>query len=79
MNSAARVGARVSDTTTEIRMVEVAVKANSLNRRPTTPPMNSNGMNAATSEKLIETTVKPISLAPLIAATRWSSPASRWR
>ncbi|MOA14925.1 hypothetical protein D3C78_1350560 [compost metagenome] len=77
MNRAHKVGARVSDTTTDMRMVEVAVRANSLNRRPTTPPMNSNGMNAATSEKLIETTVKPISPAPLIAASRLLSPASR--
>ncbi|MND44847.1 hypothetical protein D3C80_356960 [compost metagenome] len=79
MNKAHRVGARVSETTTEIRMVEVAVRANSLNRRPTTPPMNSNGINAATREKLIETTVKPISPAPLIAASRLLSPASRCR
>ncbi|MCY1187374.1 hypothetical protein D9M73_283440 [compost metagenome] len=79
MNRAQRVGANVSDTTTEIRMVEVAVRANSLNSRPTTPPMNSSGMNAATSEKLIDTTVKPISPAPLIAASRMPSPASRCR
>ncbi|MNO67917.1 hypothetical protein D3C76_587340 [compost metagenome] len=79
MNNAQRVGARVSETTTEIRMVAVAVRANSLNRRPTTPPMNSSGMNAAISEKLIDTTVKPISPAPLSAAVRLSSPASRWR
>ncbi|MCY1429734.1 hypothetical protein D9M71_456640 [compost metagenome] len=77
MNRAHKVGARVSDTTTDMRMVEVAVRANSLNRRPTTPPMNSSGMNAATSEKLIDTTVKPISPAPLIAASRLLSPASR--
>ena len=79
MNSAARVGARVRETTTEMRMVEVAVSANSLNSRPTTPPMNNSGMNAAISETLIEMTVKPISLAPLIAASRLPSPASRWR
>ncbi|MNJ70127.1 hypothetical protein D3C77_665510 [compost metagenome] len=77
MNRAQRVGARVSETTTEMRMVEVAVRANSLNKRPTTPPMNSNGINAATREKLIETTVKPISPEPLIAASRLLSPASR--
>ncbi len=41
--------------------------------------MNSRGMNAATREKLMETTVKPISPAPLIAASRMPSPASRWR
>ncbi|MNP03979.1 hypothetical protein D3C76_958800 [compost metagenome] len=36
-------------------------------------------MKAAISEKLIDTTVKPISPAPLSAAVRLSSPASRWR
>ncbi|MNP12748.1 hypothetical protein D3C76_1049990 [compost metagenome] len=71
------MGASVSDTTMEIRMVEVAVRANSLNSRPTTPPMNNSGMNAATREKLIETTVKPISPEPLMAASRLPSPASR--
>ncbi|RMR92560.1 hypothetical protein ALP75_202598 [Pseudomonas syringae pv. actinidiae] len=79
MNKAASVGARVSETTTEIRMVAVAVRANSLNSRPTTPPMNSSGMNAATSEKLIDTTVKPISPEPFMAASRMPCPASRWR
>ncbi|MNQ92352.1 hypothetical protein D3C85_1077770 [compost metagenome] len=79
MNRAASVGARVRDTTTDIMMVDVAVSANSLNRRPTTPPMNSNGMKAATNETLIEITVKPISPAPLIAASRMPSPASRCR
>ena len=77
MNSAAKVGARVRDTSTEIKMVEVAVRANSLNSRPTTPPMNNSGINAATSDRLIDTTVKLISLEPLIAASRMLSPASR--
>ncbi len=36
------------------------VTANSLNSRPTTPPMNSSGMNTATSETVSETMVKPI-------------------
>ncbi|KWV90166.1 hypothetical protein PFLmoz3_00164 [Pseudomonas fluorescens] len=57
----------------------MAVNANSLNNRPTTPPMNSSGINAATSEKLMDTTVKPISPEPLIAASRLPRPASRCR
>ena len=39
--------------------------ANSLNTRPTTPPMNSTGMNTATSDSVIEMMVKPISLRAL--------------
>ena len=41
------------------------------------PPMNNSGINAATSDRLIDTTVKLISLEPLIAASRMLSPASR--
>ena len=44
----------------------VTVMANSRNSRPTMPPISSSGMNTATSEKLIETMVKPISPAPLM-------------
>ena len=36
-----------------------------MNMRPTTPPMNSTGMNTATSEIVIETMVKPTSLEPM--------------
>ena len=45
-------------------MAKASVTENSRNSRPTTPPMNSSGMNAAISEMLIETTVKPICRAP---------------
>lgn len=41
--------------------------------------MNSRGMNAAISEKLMEITVKPISAAPLSAASTFEAPASRCR
>ena len=51
-------------------MVMVTVTANSRNRRPTMPPISSSGMNTATSEMLIERMVKPISPAPLIAASQ---------
>ncbi len=60
-------------------MVIVTVTANSRNRRPTIPPISSSGMKTATSEMLIERMVKPISPAPLIAASRGLSPFSRWR
>ena len=51
------------------RCVIVSVTANSRNRRPMMPPISSSGMNTATSETLIETMVKPISPAPLSAAS----------
>ena len=36
-------------------------------------------MKTATSDMLIEKTVKPISLAPFMAAAKGFIPASRWR
>ena len=45
------------------------VTANSRNTRPTMPPINSTGMKTAISEKVIEMMVKPISRAPLSAAS----------
>ena len=46
-------------------IVIVTVTANSRNSRPTMPPISSSGMNTATSERLIDRMVKPISPAPL--------------
>ncbi len=54
------IGVSVSETTAEIMMVTASVTANSRKRRPTTSPMNSNGMSTATSETVSETMVKPI-------------------
>ncbi len=79
MKREASIGASVSEATTEMRIAAVKVSENSRNRRPMVPPMNSSGMKAAISEKLIVTTVKPISDTPLSAAVRIGSPASRWR
>ena len=45
-----------------------SVTANSRNKRPTTPPIMSSGMNAAKSDTVIETIVKPTSFAPRSAA-----------
>ena len=42
--------------------------ANSRNRRPTMPPISRIGMNTATSDRLIDSTVKPTSRAPWSAA-----------
>ena len=73
------IGVNDSDTTVEIAMAKVKVSENSLNSRPTTPPMKSNGVKAATSEILIESTVKPIWRAPSMVARSGVMPFSRLR
>ena len=69
----------VSDTTIEISTAIDSVSVNSLNNRPTSPPISNSGRNTATSDRLIESTVKPTSLAPRIAAWTRVLPSSRWR
>ena len=73
------IGVSVSDTTIEMAMAKASVTENSRNTRPITPVMNNSGMKAATSETLIETTVKPICRAPSIAAITGVMPFSRLR
>ena len=73
------IGTSVSETTAEIRMVMASVTANSRNRRPTTSPMNSSGINTAISDTVSEMMVKPISDAPCSAASIGGSPFSIWR
>jgi hypothetical protein len=58
------IGVVVSDTTMLVRMAAVITNANSWNKRPSTPPMNKMGMNTATKEMLMATTVKLMSRAP---------------
>ena len=58
------MGVVVNDTTSETRIAIDSVTANSRNRRPTMPLISRIGMNTATSDRLIEMTVNPISLAP---------------
>ena len=55
------------------------VTVNSRNIRPMMPPANMNGMNTATSERLMDTTVKPTSRAPSRAARMRGMPASTCR
>ena len=69
----------VSDTSTETAIAAVTVRANSRNSRPTMPPINSSGMNTATSDTLIDTTVNPISRAPSSAASNGRAPSSMCR
>ena len=70
------IGVRVSETNPDNRMAIEIVMANSKKKRPTMPPMNSTGMNTATSDSVIDSTVKPISLAPLMAASNGFMPCS---
>jgi len=58
------VGVVVRETTSDTPMAMLSVTANSRKRRPTMPPIISSGMKTATSEVLMESTVKPISRAP---------------
>ena len=73
------IGVTESDTAVEITIAKASVIENSVNRRPTTPPMKKSGINAAISEALIEITVKPICLAPSIVARNGVMPCSRLR
>ena len=70
------IGVSVSETIAETAIASVTVIANSRNNRPTIPPISSSGMNTATSERLIDTTVKPISRAPFSAASVADNPSS---
>ena len=70
------IGVSVSETNPETRIATLIVTANSLNNRPSRPPMNSTGMNTATSDNVIDRIVKPISAEPSRAATLGGFPIS---
>ena len=58
----------------------VITTANSRNSRPTMPPISSSGMNTATSDTLMVSTVKPTSRAPTPMSPAGTSVYSpRWR
>ena len=63
----------------EIKIATDNTTANSWNSRPMMPPMSKMGMNTAIKDRLIESTVKAISLAPTRAASSGVKPASMWR
>ena len=69
----------MSETTVDTTMAKVSVNENSRNSRPTIPSMKISGVNAATSDRLIDSTVKPICLAPSSAAGYGAMPCSRLR
>ncbi len=73
------MGVRVNETKPDTRMAAAIVIANSFRMRPIMPPMNKTGMNTATSERVMDRMVKPISREPRIAAFMGDSPISMWR
>ncbi len=73
------MGVVVSETTIDTRMAAAMTTANSRKNRPTMPPMNQMGTNTAISDRLIDTTVKPISREPRSAASSAPMPRSMWR
>ena len=73
------IGVNVKETNKEIPIAVVKVMANSLKSRPTRPSINKRGINTATNEILIESTVKPTSLTPFRAACLGFKPFSIWR
>jgi hypothetical protein len=76
-SSAHIIGVVVSEIASEMRIASDSVSVNSRNSRPRTPPISRIGKNTATSDRLMESTVKPTSRAPTKAARRRGMPASR--
>ncbi len=72
-------GVTVSETTSEAITARLTVAAKALNTRPTTPPISRIGRNTAISHRVMESTAKPTSRGPLMAAATGSIPASTWR
>ena len=68
MKRAHSIGASVSDTKADTAIEAVTVRANSRKTRPMIPPMSNSGMNTATSDRLIDSTVNAISREPSSAA-----------
>lgn len=69
-------GVSVRDTRPDARIDTIMVTANSRKMRPTRPDMNTRGRNTVAREIVMETIVKPISLAPLSVAISALSPCS---
>ena len=78
-SSAHIIGVSVKETIADTKIVTLSVTANSRKSLPMTSPINSSGINTATSETLKDTMVKPISDAPLRDAGSGSMPSSTYR
>ncbi len=79
MKWAQTIGVRVSDTTVDTTTAKVRVSENSRKKAPMMPPMKMSGTKAATSDRLIDTTVKPICFEPSSAARIGGTPRSMLR
>ena len=73
------IGVVESEMIIDTPIATESVTANSRKSRPTMPPIKRIGMNTATSDTLIDTTVKPISRAPRSEASQGLMPASMCR
>src|SRR5262249_21312359 len=73
------IGVADSRTAVETAIAKGRGTENSRKARAARPVINNSGMNAATNEMLIESTVKPICRAPSIAAANGGMPFSRLR
>ncbi|MNP30005.1 hypothetical protein D3C76_1230590 [compost metagenome] len=69
------MGVSVSDTSSETRMATARVRENSRNSRSMMPPMNRMETNTATSERFIDSRVKPTSRVPCSAALNGAMPS----
>src|SRR5579864_7490946 len=78
-NFAHIVGVVVNETTSDTPIATLKVTANSRKSLTTIPPIISKGMNTATSDVLIDSTVNPISAAPLNVACTTPIPCSTYR
>jgi hypothetical protein len=72
------MGVAVSEIASEMRMVTERTTANSRKSRPMIPPISRIGVNTATREMLMDSTVDPISSAPLKAASIGFMPCPRY-
>ena len=70
------MGVTVNETISETTTAADKVTANSLNKRPTMPPINKMGKKTAIKDKLIAVTVKPTSFVPTKAALKGGMPFS---
>src|ERR1700680_3259727 len=78
-NRAHIIGVVVSEMNSDTTMATLSTTANSRKSRPTMPPIIKMGINTATSDALMEMTVKPISRATLIHAAYGAIPDSMCR
>ena len=73
------MGESVSATKPETTTAPARASANSANRRPVRPGVKASGAYTAASVSVMATTAKPISRAPLMAASKGFIPSSMCR